>query len=138
METVSKNRHSEMLFTFFQCNFSQADVYVVDDWEVEREDVDIGAELGKGSFGMVYKGTFKDPKKVCIHALTKGVQWISCDCLLSMMVKLVVCSQVKEIKARFHIMRCISENVSSFRSQCYMSENWITSRNHIGVNIRTS
>ena len=43
----------------------QADVYVVDDWEVEREDVDIGAELGKGSFGMVYKGTFKDPKKVC-------------------------------------------------------------------------
>ena len=42
----------------------QADVYVVDDWEVEREDVDIGAELGKGSFGMVYKGTFKDPKKV--------------------------------------------------------------------------
>ena len=64
METVSKSRHSEMLFTFFQCNFSQADVYVVDDWEVEREDVDIGAELGKGSFGMVYKGTFKDPKKV--------------------------------------------------------------------------
>ena len=55
-----------------------------------------------------------------------------------MMAKLVVCSQVKEIKARFHIMRCISENVSSFRSQCYMSENWITSRNHIGVNIRTS
>ena len=39
-------------------------MYVVDDWEVEREDVDIGAELGKGSFGMVYKGTFKDPKKV--------------------------------------------------------------------------
>ena len=39
------------------------------------------------------------------------------------MVKLVVCSQVKEIKARFHIMRCISETVSSFRSQCYMSEN---------------
>ena len=60
METVSKSRQFEMPFTFF----SQADVYVVDDWEVEREDVDIGAELGKGSFGMVYKGTFKDPKKV--------------------------------------------------------------------------
>ena len=41
-------------------------MYVVDDWEVEREDVDIGTELGKGSFGMVYKGTFKDPKKVWI------------------------------------------------------------------------
>ena len=27
----------------------------------------------------------------------------------------VLCSQVKEIKARFHIMRCISETVSSFR-----------------------
>ena len=110
----------------------------MDDWEVEREDVDIGAELGKGSFGMVYKGTFKDPKKVCIHALAKGVQWISCDCLLSMMVKLVVCSQVKEIKGRFHILRCISETVSSFRSQCYRSENWITSKNHTGVNIRES
>lgn len=54
------------------------------------------------------------------------------------MVKLVVCSQVKEIKDRFHIMRCISESVSSFRSQCYWSENWITSNNHTGVNIRES
>ena len=57
-------------------------MYVVDDWEVEREDVEMGAELGKGSFGMVYKGTFKDPKKVRIYAAgAKGVQWISCDCL---------------------------------------------------------
>ena len=58
-------------------------MYVVDDWEVEREDVEMGAELGKGSFGMVYKGTFKDPKKVRIYAAgAKGVQWISCDCLI--------------------------------------------------------
>jgi len=47
----------------------------VDDWEVEREDVDIGAELGKGSFGMVYKGTFKDPKKggSVVHCAVKTV-----------------------------------------------------------------
>jgi len=52
-----------------------ADVYVVDDWEVEREDVDIGTELGKGSFGMVYKGTFKDPKKggSLVHCAVKTV-----------------------------------------------------------------
>ena len=59
-------------------------------------------------------------------------------CWKKMMVKLVVCSQVKEIKVRFHILRCISETVSSFRSQCYRSENWITSNNHTGVNIRES
>jgi len=35
----------------------------VDDWECDREDVNIGKELGKGSFGMVYMGTFRDPKK---------------------------------------------------------------------------
>ena len=63
METVSRSKHN--FYIFFNAIF-QADVYVVDDWEVEREDVDIGAELGKGSFGMVYKGTFKDPKKVSI------------------------------------------------------------------------
>ena len=63
VETVSKSKHN--FYIFFNAIF-QADVYVVDDWEVEREDVDIGAELGKGSFGMVYKGTFKDPKKVSI------------------------------------------------------------------------
>ena len=45
-------------------------MYVVDDWEVEREDCDIGAELGKGSFGMVYKGIFKDPKKVIPRPLS--------------------------------------------------------------------
>ena len=35
-----------------------------DDWEVKREYVDIGQELGKGCFGAVYKGTLKDSRQV--------------------------------------------------------------------------
>ena len=39
-----------------------------DDWEVKREDVTVMEELGKGSFGMVYRGLYQhpDPEKV-IH-----------------------------------------------------------------------
>ena len=33
-----------------------------DNWEVKREDVSIEAELGRGCFGMVYKGTLKQVK----------------------------------------------------------------------------
>ena len=36
----------------------------VGNWEVKREDVDIGTELGKGCFGTVYMGTLKDSKQV--------------------------------------------------------------------------
>lgn len=52
-----------------------AEVYEVDDWEVDRDDVIINQELGKGSFGMVYKGVYKDPKKggVVTHCAVKTV-----------------------------------------------------------------
>ena len=36
----------------------------MDDWEVKREDIDMMEELGKGSFGMVYRGLYKHPEKV--------------------------------------------------------------------------
>ena len=32
--------------------------------EIDREDVDIGEEIGQGCFGAVFKGTFKDPAQV--------------------------------------------------------------------------
>ena len=35
-----------------------------DKWEIKREDVVIGAELGSGCFGTVYKGTLKDSRQV--------------------------------------------------------------------------
>uniref|UniRef100_UPI00358E24DE insulin-like growth factor 1 receptor n=1 Tax=Myxine glutinosa TaxID=7769 RepID=UPI00358E24DE len=36
--------------------FSTADVYIPDEWEVERENVRMQRELGQGTFGMVYEG----------------------------------------------------------------------------------
>jgi len=40
-----------------------AEVYVVDDWEVKREHIQMLEELGKGSFGLVYRGLFTHPTK---------------------------------------------------------------------------
>ena len=34
--------------------------YIEDEWEVDRDKIDLLSELGKGSFGMVYKGTAMD------------------------------------------------------------------------------
>jgi hypothetical protein len=45
---------------------SQAEVYVVDDWEVERKHIQKLEELGKGSFGLVYRGLFSHPTNVCL------------------------------------------------------------------------
>ena len=58
---------------------------MVDDWECERDNVEMGAELGKGSFGMVYKGYFKDPKQVVLNISKtilyslrrRGVPWFT-------------------------------------------------------------
>lgn len=38
-------------------------VYVPDDWEVPRNDVELMKELGQGSFGMVYEGIAKNLQK---------------------------------------------------------------------------
>ena len=40
------------------------EIYVVDDWEVKREDTKLLEELGKGSFGMVYRGIYTHPDTV--------------------------------------------------------------------------
>ncbi|KAL3867340.1 hypothetical protein ACJMK2_044550 [Sinanodonta woodiana] len=40
--------------------FAGYDVYVPDDWEVDREKVELLRELGQGSFGMVYEGIVCD------------------------------------------------------------------------------
>ena len=42
----------------------EAESSAADDLEVKPENVDIGAELGKGNFGTVYKGTLKDSRQV--------------------------------------------------------------------------
>lgn len=40
-------------------------VYVEDEWEVERNDVELQAELGHGTFGMVYCGLIKSKNMAC-------------------------------------------------------------------------
>jgi hypothetical protein len=37
--------------------------YIRDEWEIPREKLELGRELGQGSFGMVYEGIAKDVVK---------------------------------------------------------------------------
>ena len=48
--------------------------YVRDEWEVSRDDVKLGKELGQGSFGMVYEGILLNSSKAAtpeIHVAVK-------------------------------------------------------------------
>nr|BBI47314.1 insulin-like peptide receptor 2 [Gnatocerus cornutus] len=40
-------------------------IYMEDEWEIDRKDVDILAEIGQGSFGMVYEGLIKSRRYPC-------------------------------------------------------------------------
>ncbi len=48
--------------------------YKPDEWEVEREKVTVGQELGRGAFGLVYKGTYEDPEHGIIQCAIKTVR----------------------------------------------------------------
>jgi hypothetical protein len=39
-------------------------VYNVDDWEVSRDLIEKGEELGSGSFGICHRGIYHHPDKV--------------------------------------------------------------------------
>ncbi|XP_055031815.2 insulin-like growth factor 1b receptor isoform X1 [Misgurnus anguillicaudatus] len=62
---VNKKRNSDRLgngVIYASVNpeyFSAAEMYVPDEWEVEREKITLCRELGQGSFGMVYEGIAK-------------------------------------------------------------------------------
>ena len=55
-----------------QCFATQNEVYDVDDWEVKREHIKMLEELGKGSFGLVYRGLFSHPTNVSCHIFPPG------------------------------------------------------------------
>ncbi|XP_046625788.1 insulin-like receptor [Neodiprion virginianus] len=44
--------------------------YVLDEWEVPREDVEIMEELGLGNFGMVYRGVLNGTRNVAIKTIS--------------------------------------------------------------------
>ncbi|XP_076237917.1 insulin receptor [Calliopsis andreniformis] len=46
--------------------------YVIDEWEVPRESVEILEELGLGNFGMVYRGYFDKTTPVAIKTISKN------------------------------------------------------------------
>lgn len=45
--------------------------YVIDEWEVPRESVEISNELGLGNFGMVYRGVYDKSVPVAIKTISK-------------------------------------------------------------------
>lgn len=45
--------------------------YVIDEWEVPRESVEISNELGLGNFGMVYRGVYDKTIPVAIKTISK-------------------------------------------------------------------
>jgi len=53
--------------------FDTTEVYVVDDWEVARENIKYAEELGKGSFGLVYRGQFSHTTKGELPCAVKTV-----------------------------------------------------------------
>uniref|UniRef100_A0AC34Q5S6 Receptor protein-tyrosine kinase n=1 Tax=Panagrolaimus sp. JU765 TaxID=591449 RepID=A0AC34Q5S6_9BILA len=44
---------------------SQLDVYKADDWELKREDLTLHEEIGRGTFGKVFRGTGNNITSVC-------------------------------------------------------------------------
>ncbi|XP_012284589.1 insulin-like receptor isoform X2 [Orussus abietinus] len=46
--------------------------YVIDSWEVAREDVEILEELGLGNFGMVYRGRLNGTEDVAIKTISEA------------------------------------------------------------------
>ena len=60
----NKNKPPTGEWNMSSWNPDYLDVYREDEWEVSRENITMMEELGKGSFGMVYRGLWKDPKNV--------------------------------------------------------------------------
>ena len=53
---------------FLQIPLFQSEVYVVDNWEVPREEITKEEEpLGKGTFGLVFRGVYSHPVKVRLN-----------------------------------------------------------------------
>nr|CAH7763768.1 unnamed protein product [Callosobruchus chinensis] len=54
-------------------------VYVEDEWEIDRNDIDIQSDLGHGAFGKVYYGRIKSKNMPCaIKTVNEGITLHEC------------------------------------------------------------
>lgn len=66
-----RKKSQERLFASVNPDYIETK-YVVDNWEVPREKVQILRELGMGNFGMVYRGRLNDEVYVAIKTISNG------------------------------------------------------------------
>lgn len=98
---------------------SQMDVMPTDDWEIKREDLEKFEQLGKGMFGVVYKGKGNKITSKC------GVEFGDCaikemsitdeDSYKSRLLFLMEANAMKDIKAHYVVQ--LYGVVTSFPSQ---------------------
>lgn len=65
------------LFTIFRTNVCYYFIclieYQADEWEISRNDVEVLEPLGRGSFGMVYRGNWKKKDNEIVPCAIKTV-----------------------------------------------------------------
>ncbi|KOC60353.1 Insulin-like receptor [Habropoda laboriosa] len=72
MRRHQKRKMQERLIASVNPDYIET-TYVIDDWEVPRENVEILEELGLGNFGMVYRGLYDKTTPVAIKTISTTV-----------------------------------------------------------------
>ncbi|XP_076171634.1 insulin receptor [Ptiloglossa arizonensis] len=70
LRNEQKKKNQERLIASVNPDYIETK-YVIDEWEVPRESVEILEELGLGNFGMVYRGYFDKTTPVAIKTILK-------------------------------------------------------------------
>ena len=52
----------------------QPNCYIVDEWEVDRERVQMSSEIGNGQYGVVYDGKYDSPESDLVPCAVKTLK----------------------------------------------------------------